>query len=333
MPFIHEDFLLQNPTARHLYHKFCRGQPILDFHLASLCGGHRRQSAVSRPFRDLARGRSLQMARHARQRHRRNLLLPAKLRPTTSSLLGLHGPPCLRNPLYHWTHLELQRYFDVDELLDEESAPEIWQHANKLLETPELTAQGILAKFGVRALCTTNDPTDDLQPHAQIAAAQLPTRVYPTFRPDRALDVHLPPSSISGSSVSLPPPTSISVPSRASWTPCANRHDFFHPSWLPSFRPRPGHCLANFCSGIGARAPILREGALRASRNAEEQAEFGLSPDALFRHLDAQSGWTKQFASRRSPRHVNSRALHPSAPIPAMTPSATFPPGGVSVLT
>ena len=71
-------------------------------------------------------------------------------------------PYTLRNPLYHWTHLELKRYFGIDDLLDEESAARIWKKANALLATPELTTQGILKKFNVGALCTTDDPVDDL---------------------------------------------------------------------------------------------------------------------------------------------------------------------------
>src|SRR5207302_705536 len=78
-------------------------------------------------------------------------------------------PHTLRNPLYHWTHLELKRYFGIDELLDEESAARIWKKANAQLATPELTAQGILKKFNVTHLCTTDDPTDDLKHHHALA--------------------------------------------------------------------------------------------------------------------------------------------------------------------
>jgi len=171
-------------------------------------------------------------------------------------------PHCLRNPLYHWTHLELQRYFDVDELLDEESAPEIWQHANKLLETPELTAQGILAKFVCAPSVPPTTPPTICNPTPKSPRPTAHARL-PDLSPDRALDVHLPPSSISGSSVSLPPPTSISVPSRLPGR-LAQTPRFLPSSWLPSFRPRPGPLLRKFLQRI-ARARHFREGALRAS--------------------------------------------------------------------
>ena len=80
-------------------------------------------------------------------------------------------PHTLRNPLYHWTHLELQRYFGIDELLDERSAPRVWERANALLATPELRAHGILQRFHVTHLCTTDDPADDLPCHRAIRAS------------------------------------------------------------------------------------------------------------------------------------------------------------------
>ena len=98
-------------------------------------------------------------------------------------------PNTLRNPLYHWTHLELQRYFGIDDLLNERSAPGIWEAANDQLKSPEMTTHGILAKFKVRALCTTDDPADDLAHHRAIAQSGLVTRVYPAFRPDKALAI------------------------------------------------------------------------------------------------------------------------------------------------
>src|ERR1700721_2450994 len=96
-------------------------------------------------------------------------------------------PATLRNPLYHWTHLELRRYFGITELLNEESAPRIWAQANEQLQ--ELTVHRILEKFRVSVICTTDDPTDDLAAHQAIRASGLPTRVYPAFRPDKVFAI------------------------------------------------------------------------------------------------------------------------------------------------
>src|SRR5437867_828593 len=96
-------------------------------------------------------------------------------------------PHTLRNPLYHWTHLELKRYFGIDDLLDEHSAPAIWETANAELRRDELSVRGILRHFRVQVQCTTDDPADSLEHHSAIAAADFSTRVLPTFRPDRVL--------------------------------------------------------------------------------------------------------------------------------------------------
>ena len=92
-------------------------------------------------------------------------------------------PNTLRNPLYHWTHLELKRYFGIDELLDEKSAPRIWKKANARLATPALSTQGILKKFNVTHVCTTDDPVDNLEHHRKFATSGHPTRMLPATTP------------------------------------------------------------------------------------------------------------------------------------------------------
>src|SRR6202043_2490988 len=84
-------------------------------------------------------------------------------------------PHTLRSPLYHWTHLELKRYFGIDVLLDESTAEAVWEQANALLATCDLRAHGILRNFDVKAVCTTDDPADDLASHRAITASDLET--------------------------------------------------------------------------------------------------------------------------------------------------------------
>jgi glucuronate isomerase len=192
MTFIHEDFVLQSKTAQYLYHKYAAGQPILDYH----CHLPAEDIANNRKFDDLA---AIWLeGDHYKWRAMRANGVPERVCTGDASPYEKYlawaatVPRTVRNPLYHWTHLELKRYFGIDELLDEKTAPAIWKHANEMLQQDDLSAQGILAKFSVRAICTTDDPTDNLAAHVRIAASGLPTRVYPTFRPDRALEVHLP---------------------------------------------------------------------------------------------------------------------------------------------
>ncbi|RYZ20500.1 MAG: glucuronate isomerase, partial [Chitinophagaceae bacterium] len=98
-------------------------------------------------------------------------------------------PYTLRNPLYHWTHLELQRYFGVNEILNASSAARIYEHCSSLLQTPEYSVRGLLRKMNVKVVCTTDDPIDSLEHHARIAADGFETRILPAFRPDKAMNV------------------------------------------------------------------------------------------------------------------------------------------------
>src|SRR5437588_8847542 len=190
--FIHEDFLLHGKTARRLYHEFAEGEPILDFH------SHLPAADIAndRHFRDLTEI-WLQGDHYKWRLMRANGVAERYCTGDGPSFVKFEAfaktvPATLRNPLYHWTHLELKRYFGIDELLDERSAARVWEQANALLATPELSAHRILDNFHVKAVCTTDDPTDDLASHQAIAASGLATKVFPTFRPDKALNVHVP---------------------------------------------------------------------------------------------------------------------------------------------
>src|SRR5689334_20097967 len=192
MKFIHEDFLLQTRTAKRLYHTFAEEEPIFDYH----CHLPPKDIAENRQFRNLFeiwlegdhyKWRAMR-ANGVAERY-----CTGDAEPWEKFLAWAKTvPQTLRNPLYHWTHLELQRYFGIEELLDESSAKSIWDRANALLATDGLRAHGIVGKFHVTALCTTDDPTDDLSYHKVIAASNLATKVYPAYRPDKALNVHLP---------------------------------------------------------------------------------------------------------------------------------------------
>ena len=163
MKFIHEDFLLQTRTARRLYHQFAEDEPILDYH----CHLSPRDIAENRRFKNLAE--IWLEGDHYKWRAMRSNGVAERFctgdaEPFTKfQAWAATVPQTLRNPLYHWTHLELKRYFGIDELLDEASAARIWKIANEKLATGELTTQGILKKFKVSVVCTTADPADDLK--------------------------------------------------------------------------------------------------------------------------------------------------------------------------
>ena len=155
MKFIHEDFLLQTKAARRLYHEFAESEPIFDYH----CHLPPRDLAANRQFKDLFE--IWLEGDHYKWRGMRANGVPERYCTGTATPLekfqawAATVPFTLRNPLYHWTHLELKRYFGVDELLNEKSAARIWKRAGERLASPGLSAQGILKRFKVVALCTT----------------------------------------------------------------------------------------------------------------------------------------------------------------------------------
>lgn len=192
MAFIHDDFLLSTAAARRLYHGFAKDEPLLDYH------NHLppKDIAQDRQFRNLFE--IWLEGDHYKWRAMRCNGIPEELitggaSPRDKFLAWAKTVPhTLRNPLYHWTHLELKRYFGIDTLLNEQTAPAIWEQTEAALARPEMSARGILRSQKVRALCTTDDPVDDLAWHRQCVADGFEVGVYPTFRPDKALAVHQP---------------------------------------------------------------------------------------------------------------------------------------------
>jgi len=189
-PFVHDDFLLASEAARRLYHEFAAPQPIIDYH----CHLPPGDLASNREFANLFeiwlegdhyKWRAMR-ANGIPERYCTGDATPVeKFRAWASTV-----PHTLRNPLYHWTHLELARYFGITDLLDERNADAVWAATQEMLATSRLTTHGILETFRVETLCTTDDPADDLVHHAALEASGLATRVLPTFRPDAALAVH-----------------------------------------------------------------------------------------------------------------------------------------------
>jgi glucuronate isomerase len=197
-PFMDGDFLLKTGTARRLYHEAAAGEPVFDYH----CHLNPRDIAEDRRFPDLA---SLWLGENHYGDHYKWRLMRANgigerlitgdAEPWDKFLAWAETMPALiGNPLYHWTHLELRRYFGIGGILDKNSARAVWEEANeKLRGDPDLSALGILKKFRVYALGTTDDPADSLEWHRKIRRdGKSPARVLPSFRPDRVLNIEKP---------------------------------------------------------------------------------------------------------------------------------------------
>lgn len=294
MPFIHEDFLLESRTARRLYHEHAAVEPILDYH----CHLPAKEMAENRRFKNLTE--IWLEGDHYKWRVMRANGEPEQFcaddaDPYDKFLAWARTVPyTLRNPLYHWTHLELKRYFDIDELLDETSAMKIWRRAIERLQSDDLSAQRILRRFRVAAVCTTDDPGDDLQAHRAIAASGLPTKVYPTFRPDNAIRTQNP-VTFNAWVNRLAARTNVDVAHLNNFLDALRqRHGDFHGLGCRLSDHGLNYCYEEYATEAqaGLLFDRLREGKTISQSESDQLAGFLM---LFFGHLDAEKGWTKQL--------------------------------------
>ncbi len=186
MKFITEDFLLTNSFAKTLYHQYAKDLPIIDYH----CHLSPQDIANNRQFENLTK--IWLEGDHYKWRAMRTLGIEEKYITGSASdddkfSKWTHTVPyTVRNPLYHWTHLELKRYFSIDEVLTPETGSEIYKTCSDRLSDPTYRTRGILTKMNVEVVCTTDDPIDSLEHHQKIKRENFTTQILPTFRPDKA---------------------------------------------------------------------------------------------------------------------------------------------------
>ena len=190
--FLDENFLLQTKTAQQLYHDFAREMPIIDYH----CHLPPDQIAEDTQFENISR--IWLYGDHYKWRAMRaNGIDEAYCTGNKSDSEKFQKwaetvPYTLRNPLYHWTHLELQRYFDIDDILSGDNAMEVYEKCTYKLQTPQFSVRNLLKKMNVVTVCTTDDPIDTLEHHQKIKKDNFEIKVLPAFRPDKAMNVEDP---------------------------------------------------------------------------------------------------------------------------------------------
>ncbi|MCD6394668.1 MAG: glucuronate isomerase [Planctomycetes bacterium] len=185
--FLSENFLLQSETARRLYHEHARKMPIYDYH----CHLPAEQIADDVNFDNLTQ--IWLYGDHYKWRAMRTNGVAERYCTGGASdwekfeKWAQTVPQTLRNPLYHWTHLELKAHFGITDLLNPDSAEKIYRKTADMLKSPEFSARSIMRKMNVAVVCTTEDPLDDLQYHKKIAAEDFEIKVHTAYRPDKAL--------------------------------------------------------------------------------------------------------------------------------------------------
>jgi glucuronate isomerase len=294
MGFIDDNFLLRNPTAVRLYHEYAKDQPIIDYH----CHLPPQDVATDRRFTNLHEI-WLEGDHYKWRAMRTNGIderyITGDATPWEKFLAFARTMPhCLRNPLYHWSHLELQRYFGISELLSETTAASIWHRANEQLQGSEMSVRGIFEKFKVSVVCTTDDPADPLPHHEAVASRPFGTCMYPTFRPDKAMALQ----NVAGWNAWVDKLAAISG------VPCTtfdgftgalrSRHDAFHAIGGRLSDHGLETACADFCDDATAAA-IYTAARGGNTPTALEQRQFATWLMVYFGRLDHARGWTKQL--------------------------------------
>lgn len=186
--YMHEDFLLQNETAKALYHDYAAKMPIYDYH----CHLNVNEIAENKQFENITQ--VWLYGDHYKWRAMRTNGVDEKYCSGDASdyekfeKWAQTVPACIRNPLYHWTHLELKRPFGItDRLLNGDTAKSVYDDCNAQLAKPEFTTKGIMRQWNVKLVCTTEDPLDCLDRHAEIAVSDFEIAVHTAWRPDKAM--------------------------------------------------------------------------------------------------------------------------------------------------
>jgi len=312
--FITENFLLRNESAVRLYHEYAADLPIIDYH----CHLPPCQIAEDHRFANLTQ---IWLAGdHYKWRAMRAAGVPERFCTGDASdwekfqKWSETVPKTLRNPLYHWTHLELKRPLGIgDRLLCPATARGIWDECNAKLAKPEFSCRGILRQMKVVLVCTTDDPTDTLEYHAALAGDRsFPVRVLPTFRPDRGMAVESPPA-FNAWVEKLAQAAGAEIRDFESFLDALRRrHEFFH---------------ARGCriSDHGVETMYAEDytGAEVAQLFARVRRGDGLSPEEIrkfksamlyeFALMDHARGWTQQFHIGAL-RNNNTRAFEALGP-------------------
>lgn len=305
--FLDENFLLQNKTAEKLYHEYAAAMPIIDYH------NHLspQQVADNINFKNLTA--AWLYGDHYKWRAMRTNGVEERLITGNASdkekmqAWGATVPYTMRNPLYHWTHLELQRYFDIKELLNENTAAAIDETASAKLQSKEFSVQQLLQRMNVKLICTTDDPIDSLQYHQQMQKQNTSLTMLPAFRPDKAMEVS-DPEKFNQYLDALEAASKVSITHFSDYLiALEKRHDFFAAN----------HCSVSdhglefiYAEDYSEEELIKIFNSIRSGDmlTLEEQAKFKSAMLVYFAELDYEKGWVQQF-HLGAIRNNNSRLL------------------------
>lgn len=295
-PFMDENFLLQTETAQKLYHEHAAKLPIIDYHChlipKMVADDHRFKSIT-----EIWLGGD-----HYKWRAMRSNGVDERYCTGTDTTdwekfqkWAETVPYTFRNPLYHWTHLELKTAFGIDKLLNPETAREIFDACNdKLLNDPSMTARGLMRRYHVETVCTTDDPVDSLEYHRQVRESGFEIKMLPTWRPDKAMAVENP-TEFRAYVEKLAQVSGVTISRFADMVDALqHRHDFFEQMGcrLSDHGIEEFYAADYTDSEINTIFDKVYSG---AKLSADEIEKFKSAMLIVFGEMDHASGWTQQF--------------------------------------
>lgn len=295
-PFMDENFLLQTPTAQKLYHEHAAGMPIIDYHchlIPKMVADDHKFSSITEIWLG---------GDHYKWRAMRSNGVPERFCTGTDTTdwekfekWAETVPYTFRNPLYHWTHLELKTAFGIDKLLNPETAREIFEACNdKLQNDPTMTARGLMRRYNVETVCTTDDPVDSLEYHKAVADSGFEIKMLPTWRPDKAMAVENP-ASFRAYVEKLAEVSGVEINKFQDMVDALQkRHDFFESMGCRLS----DHGIEEFYAADYTQDEIDAifnkvYGGKELSK--EEIHKFKSAMLVVFGEMDYESGWTQQF--------------------------------------
>ncbi|MCE7067303.1 glucuronate isomerase [Dyadobacter sp. CY326] len=311
--FISDDFLLRSETARILYHDHAKHMPIIDYH----CHLPPDQIAGDKQFENITQ--IWLYGDHYKWRAMRANGINERFCTGDASdwekfeQWAVTVPYTMRNPLYHWTHLELLRYFDIDILLNKDSAKEIYEECSAKLKHRDFSVKNLLTKMNVKVICTTDDPTDSLANHQAIKNGGFDIKVLPTFRPDKAMLLIDSPEEFNQYLAKLGETSGLGEINSYDSLIAAlqNRHDFFASMGGRLSDHGLEHIYASFDEEAAKQAfTTARNGGLPSAAQREAFKSMVLFETAK---MDHAKSWTQQF-HLGALRNNNSRMLRELGP-------------------
>jgi glucuronate isomerase len=322
--FLDENFLLQNKMAQRLYHDFAKSMPIIDYH----CHLQPQQIAADIQFENLTaiwlHGDHYKWRAMRANGIDESFITGNKNDWEKFQQWSATVPFTLRNPLYHWTHLELQRYFDIHDILNPGSAKKIYDSCTAMLQTKPYSARNLVRKMNVRMICTTDDPVDNLEYHQQLKKDfEIP--VLPAFRPDAAMNVD-DPVVFNQYILKLEKASGISVSSYDNYIAALeSRHDFFAANGCSVSDHGLEEIYAEDFTGSEIKTLFDK---VRSGKMLDEagRRKFKSSMLLVFATWDAEKNWVQQF-HLGAMRNNNSRMLNQPGPDTGWDSIGDFPQG------